>query len=159
LNPSATDAIQNFLNLSFKICSFCASSSAEPVEGMKDGIVAAGGGGEGDLRLDANCICCVWSGTVVCCGVVKGFEVGLTEESELESESDSEEEDEDSIDSFAAFFAVNGLLDFGTSSADEDEESEDEDDDEEEAARLFLFLLRFLPVAGTGAMVVVVDHF
>ena len=160
LKASATDAIQNFLNLSFKICSFCASLSVEPVEGMKDGIVTTGGGGDGDRRFDADCVFCASSAMVVCCAV-KGLDDGRVEELELESESDSEDEDDDSEDSFEApDFAINGLIDFGSSSADEDEESEDTDDDEE-AARLFLFLLRFLAGAltGPGAMLVMVHCF
>ena len=48
LKPSATDAIQNFLNLSRIPCVFVASSS---VEGRNDGSVAGGGEGEGEARV------------------------------------------------------------------------------------------------------------
>jgi hypothetical protein len=152
LKPSATDAIQNFLNLSFNICSFCASFSTEPLEGMNDGIVTVGGGGDGDRCLDK---VFVWLGTPVCCAA-KGWNDCWTKESELESESDSEDEDEDGEDSFSVVCAPSGLrLGVGTSSS-EDEESEEDDDDE--AARLFRFLFRFLAGAlvDAGPMLVMV---
>jgi hypothetical protein len=152
LKPSATDVIQNFLNFSFKICSCCASSSTEPPEGMNDGIVAAGRGGDGDRCLDNVFF---WLGTPVCCAA-KGWNDCWTEESELESESDSEDEDEDEEDSFAVFCAPSDLFGVGASSSEEDEESESEEDDE--AARLFRFLIRFLAGAlvDAGPMLVVV---
>jgi hypothetical protein len=155
LNPSATEAIQNFLNLSFKICSFCASFPADPLDGMKDGIVEVRMGGEGDRRLDTTFVCCVWSGLMACC-VAKGLEDGWLEESELEPESDSEDDDSDSDseDCFPAIFPANSLLGVRTSLSDEDDE--DESDSDDEAARLFLFLLRFLAgaLAGAGPMTV-----
>lgn len=147
LKPSATDAIQNFRNLSFNICSFRASPSTEPAEGMNDGMVVAGGGGDGDRRFDADW---VWSEMKLCCAA-KGFDV---EESELVSESDSEDEDEDTEGS-AGFLAASDWLGLWLSSEDEEEDPDNDDDEEEKEALLFLFLLRFLVGALAGGAMLV----
>lgn len=147
LNPSVTDVIQNFLNLSLNACSLFATFPAEAVEGIKDGI-AVRGGGECERCLDEVLKCSARAGRDDL-RVAWGRYVGFTEESELESESDSADEDSDLGSSSIGVLA--GLLAGETSSPDEDDESDEEDS---ETARLFLFLLRFLAtgLAGAGAM-------
>jgi hypothetical protein len=122
LNPSATEAIQNFLNFSLNICSFFEASFVELFCGMNGGIIA--GGGDGDMD----------------CFPRRAFLSGSGLDPKLEEESD------DSEDSSSC--GGGGFI-FSLSEDDEDVESEDEDED---AARLFRFLLRFLAAAGFGPL-------
>lgn len=132
--PSATEAIQNFLNLAFNSCSL---AGAVPEAGMKEGIAVGGGDGEG------NCLVCTRGSSAT-------FLVGSGRPlvgTESESESDSDD-DEDSDGA--------GMGSFGSGSSSEGDENDDEEEDED-AARLFLFLLRLFGAGGlAGAVAAIV---
>ncbi len=88
LKPSATEDIQNFLNLSFNTFSF-SSAVGSPLSGRNEGISAGGGEGEGDRRGLGG------SGTVdpaasfdIEGGIDLSVEVEETDPSESELESD-----------------------------------------------------------------------
>ena len=53
MNPSATDDIQNCLNLSFSCCSCIAGGAVSFFSGRKEGNAAEGGDGDGEnVRID-----------------------------------------------------------------------------------------------------------
>lgn len=155
LNPSATEVIQNFLNLSFKTCSFSAAFGA-PEPGKKEGIGAGGGVGDGDLRLSTRVGMIVALVEAAC--PAGGF--GGTSESES---SDSEEEDDEDADSNGCRVGADFLEEtvfvmvIFASSPEEEESEESPDDEDDEATRRLRFLLRFRDGAAglAGGMVTI----
>ena len=138
-NPSATEAIQNCLNLSLSSCSFIFDASGSPFDGKKEGRSVGGGEGDGESRLVGFC---------------SPFPVGRPrdgwatfttsssdEDEELESE-DSDSEEEDACAS-GTIFTIGILRSMAPCSLSllEPEESESEEELDEAALRLrFLFL-------------------
>jgi len=91
LNPSATDAIQNFRNLAFINCSLDSISIGSPAF-IKAGSSTGGGEGEGDVRRTGLLVAAIG-----CCAPRVGAAglagSGSDSESEDESDEDSEEDD------------------------------------------------------------------
>jgi len=129
------DAIQNFLNLSFMICS-CAIGSLSPAstEGKKLGSSAGRGEGEreGEVRRGAFTAGFPRDGPVV------AWE-GFFSDSDSDSDSD-EEDDEEDVDSASLFCTIAGFATVGRVSSSDHSSADEEDDEEDEAARRFRFL-------------------
>ena len=144
--PSATEAIQNCLNLSLSSCSFIFDASGPPFDGKKEGRSVGGGEGDGESCLVGFC---------------SPFPVGRArdgwatfttsssdEDEELESE-DSDSEEEDACAS-GTIFAI-GILRFMAPcslSLLEPEESDESEEELDEAALRLRFLFLFLWAGG-----------
>ena len=103
LNASATDAIQNFLNRSFRTCSSCCPDPATPFRGKNGGIGAGGGVGDSDRRA-----ACLRAASEAACGesCLVGSAAESLSESESESDEEGEEEDGASLGSGCGFLAA-----------------------------------------------------
>ena len=145
MNPSAIDAIQNFLNFSFIICS-CSSLLRVSEGDKKSGSRAGGGEGEGE-----KCVGCFE--TPIFRADVDGIAGAAASGSD--SDSDDEDEDEDSEEGSACSATgcgISNFVGFLVSFSDSDSEEDDEEEEEDEkACRLLRFLWRFLCTTGLAA--------
>jgi len=92
-NPSATEDIQNCLNLSFNCCSCIAGGSVSFLDGKKEGSVAGGGDGDGEYFR-------IGFGALLSC-LPRGestFTASCSSSSPDELESEDSDEDEDDGD-------------------------------------------------------------
>lgn len=145
LNPSATEASQNFLNFSFIACSFFSRSG--PLGGRNEGSSVGGGEGDGEYFRGAFC-----GSAVVATGLPRS--IGFVSSPSESEEEDGDEEDFDDDDSESdseadeAFLAAMGMVVLVNAmvvvSSSDSEDDEDNDDELEEAALRFRFLLRRL---------------
>lgn len=142
--PSATVVIQNLRNLDFS------SSSDDPgansVAGIKDGISAGGGDGDGVRRG-------LWDFAASVANAVVFEGTGASE-----SESDDEEEDDSSSDSELSAAAATFGKGFGGGGASSESDESLEDEDELIDARLFRFLVLLLGAGGLAVAAAILDE-
>lgn len=149
MNPSAIDAIQNFLNFSFIACS--CTSLLWVSEGLKkSGSRAGGGEGEGEKRV--GCF-----ETPIFRAEVDGIAGVAASGSDSESDDDEDEDsEEDSVGSTTGCETSN-FAGFLISFSESDSEEEEEDESDEKACRLLRFLWRFLGTTGLAAVAGMVE--